>query len=223
MVFLLTAYAVAYSFTDGARKADGLSLFDDPFVVVRQGIPTLAAMLAFYLRNRSARAGEDRPQYAAMLDVGLAIFFVTASQALLGIFAPDLTLPRWCPSQGALVSWFFLAVLRTLFPPGQNESPLELFEPRFGFVAASVGLVLSVLLCAFATRPEVRFGAGVIAIGLLSLVFRLSNVWLWYFGSLVPGAALVLWNAGTYAWHFMTWILLLGVVIHRSLKSPVPV
>jgi hypothetical protein len=48
------------------------------------------------------------------------------SQWLLSIVRPELMLPRWIPSQGALVGWWFIAVVRALFRPGQpTESPLD--------------------------------------------------------------------------------------------------
>ena len=119
-VFLLTAYAMFYSFAYGSMRPDANSVFDDPAMLIRMAVPALAGLFALYLRNRWAARSGDRPQYAPALDLGVAFAFVLISQWTLAIVRPAWMLPRWIPSQGALVGWWFIAILRALLRPGKS-------------------------------------------------------------------------------------------------------
>ncbi len=229
-VLLLTAYALFYSFFYGAMRADGVSIFDDPAMLLRMAIPALAGLWALLLRNRWAGTG-DRPQYAQALDLGLAIAFVLISQWLLSIVRPELMMPRWIPSQGGLVGWWFIAVVRALFPPGQRvESPLDFpddhrWEPGVRLLIGAVLVLFSVVLVV-SPAPRVRIAATLIIGGALYMLQCLRRPDLHpdfrraaarcYLGTVVPAAVLFLWGHGIYIFNFMMYILLGAEVIYRG-------
>jgi hypothetical protein len=233
-VLLLTAYALFYSFFYGAMRADGVSVFEDPAMLLRIAIPALAGFWALLLRNRWAGVG-DRPQYAPALDLGFAIVFVLISQWLLSIVRPELMLPRWIPSQGALVGWWFIAVVRALFPPGQPvENPLDFpddhrWEPGVRLLIGAVLVLFSVALVV-SPIPRVRIAATLIIGGALYMLqclrrpdrhtdFRRAAAWC-YVCTVVPAAVLFLWGHGIYIFNFMTHILLGAELIYRGTERP---
>jgi hypothetical protein len=105
-----------YAFTYGAMRGYGISLRDDPSVLLRLGIPAIAALLALLLRN-AWTGPEGRAQQAPAVDAAVAILFVLISQRALSMFSPELMLPRWAPTQGELAGWAFMVFLRAMFRP----------------------------------------------------------------------------------------------------------
>jgi hypothetical protein len=116
-IFLLEAFAICYSFTAAAFRSNPPSLRDDPWGLLRLAIPALTALLVFLLRNAYADP-ERRTQYASALDVAIALAMAALSQFVLAKIAPELVLPHWAPTQGAMVGWWFLTITRSVFPPG---------------------------------------------------------------------------------------------------------
>jgi hypothetical protein len=114
-IFLLEAATVVYSFTASAFQSDWPSVRDDPAGLVRLAIPASAVLLVLLVRN--GYSAESRSQLAPLLDVAAAFAFAVLSQIALAAVAPELTLPRWAPTQGTFVGWMFLTGLRSFFPP----------------------------------------------------------------------------------------------------------
>jgi len=113
-IFLLTTCGIFYSFSAG--YAD-LPLYDDPITLLRLAIPTVAALLILLLRNGYAES-ETRRRRAITLDIVLAMGVASMTQlALMAASRPDLMLLQWCPSQGTVLGWLFVILLRAIFPP----------------------------------------------------------------------------------------------------------
>jgi hypothetical protein len=229
-VFLLTAYAMFYSFAYGAMRPDANSVFDDPAMLLRMAIPALAGLFALRLRNQWAGAG-NRPQYAPALDLGVAIAFVLVSQWTLSFLRPELVLPRWIPSQGALVGWWFIAILRALAPPGQmDESPVDEEDDRRyktgTLLAAGALFLLGSTAVVESGETRVMFGGALIMSGALFLFRRLRRVehkadicrqaYVCYVFTIIPAAVLALWGHGIYIFNFMMYILLGAELIYRG-------
>lgn len=113
-IFLLTTCGVCYSVAAGIAD---LSLEGDPRALLRLAIPIVPAILILLIRNGFA-AQEDRRRRAITLDITVAMGVAALTQfILLATFRPDLALARWCPSDGTVLAWLFVIVLRAIFPP----------------------------------------------------------------------------------------------------------
>ena len=193
-IFLLTAYATVYSFTAAGFRSERLSLYDDPWALLRIAIPSIAALFALLLRN--AWAGrEGRTQLASTVDIGIAMTFAYLSQVTLSIVKPELALPRWCPSQGAFVGWLFLSMVRAMFPPQaacsrEPHRPVtqedmrwkaEEFATDINLQNRRACMIAAVLLAAFtavfvlASVTRVRIGAALMVAGILYMLWQLRT------------------------------------------------
>jgi hypothetical protein len=118
-VFLATACAVAYSFIAGSA---GLSpRLAHP--LLRLAIPIVPALLSLLICNGFAPI-EERRRHAITFDIVIAMAAAAITQLLLlAIFERGLLLPGWWPSEGTVLSWFAIIVLRAIFPPGVKIPP----------------------------------------------------------------------------------------------------
>ncbi len=118
-VFLATSCAICYSFAAGSADSSlrDFPLRADALTLLRLAIPTLAALLVLLVRNGYADS-ESRRRRAITLDVAAAMGVAAVTQLVFLIASrPDLTLVRWCPSEGAVTGWLFAILLRAIFPP----------------------------------------------------------------------------------------------------------
>ena len=119
-IFLITTCGICYSVADGVVN---LSLEGDPRALLRLAIPVVPAILILLISNGFA-ALEDRRRRAITLDITAAMGVAALTQLiLLGAFRPDLMLPRWCPSEGSVLAWLFIILMRAIFPPGRRSLP----------------------------------------------------------------------------------------------------
>jgi hypothetical protein len=119
-IFLLTTCGICYSVAAGVVN---LSLEGNPSALLRLAIPVVPAVLILLVRNGFASL-EDRRRRAITLDVTVAMGVAALTQLiLLAAFRSDLTLPRWCPSEGTVLAWLFIILLRAIFPPGTKLPP----------------------------------------------------------------------------------------------------
>ncbi len=120
-VFLVTACAIAYSFVAGSA---GLSpKLAHP--LLRLAIPIVPALLSLLICNGFA-PNEERRRHAITFDIVIAMATAAITQlVLLAIFQKGLLLPGWWPSDGTVLSWFAIILLRAIFPPG-----VKLPQPR---------------------------------------------------------------------------------------------
>ena len=135
---LLETAVVVYSLAGAAFRTDRPSIFADPEGLLRLAIPAAAAMIVLWLRDRTADPA-SRPPHAAAVDV-IAVFLAElASQILLSLAGPGLTLPRWAPTQGGFVGGVGLLTLcRALSGAGLIGRPASL--PRIGLWSAAAML-----------------------------------------------------------------------------------
>jgi hypothetical protein len=118
-VFLPTICAICYSFAAGSADfpRNDFPLHSDPLALLRLAIPSVAALLVLLLRNGYADP-EERRRRAITLDIAAAMGVAGVTQlALMAAFRSDLMLLRWCPSEGTVIGWLFVILLRAIFPP----------------------------------------------------------------------------------------------------------
>jgi hypothetical protein len=109
-VFLLTGFAICYSFAAGAPR-------NESWTLERLAIPTIAALLVLLFRNGYADS-DGRRLRAITFDIAVAMGAAGITQlALLAALRFDLMLLEWCPSQGSALGWLFVILLRAIFPP----------------------------------------------------------------------------------------------------------
>ena len=183
-MFLLQAFAVCYSFTAAAFRSDFPSVADDPWALLRLAIPATVVCLILLLRNGLVTA-EPRGPHAAAIDLAIALGGAVLSQLALAQIAPELTLPRWAPTQGAFVSWLFLVGVRAFFPPGQNHDapPITLDSLRwnaerrrmFGYGAAAVVITACGTHMLLSSSLRARFGSALIIAGALYVALALQR------------------------------------------------
>ena len=117
LVLLLSACAVAYSFSAGSASPNLT------YPLLRLAIPSVPAILALLIRNGYASA-EERRQRAITFDIVIAIGVAALTQLmLLATLRSDLMLRGWWPSEGTAFSWLFVILLRAIFPPGVKLPP----------------------------------------------------------------------------------------------------
>jgi hypothetical protein len=121
-IFLLTTCSICYSVAAGVVS---LSLEGDPSALLRLAIPVIPAVLILLVCNGFASL-EDRRRRAITLDITAAMGVAALTQLiLLGALRSDLMLPRWCPSEGSVLAWLFIILLRAIFPPGTKLPPIR--------------------------------------------------------------------------------------------------
>jgi len=119
-IFLLTTCSVCYSVAAGVVN---LSLKGDPGALLRLAIPVVPAVLILLIRNGFA-ALEDRRRRAITLDIVVAMGVAAMTQLILfAASRSDLMLLRWCPSDGTVLAWLFIILLRAVFPPEAKLPP----------------------------------------------------------------------------------------------------
>ena len=119
-IFFLTTCGVCYSVAAGIVN---LSLEGNPGALLRLVIPAFPAVLILLICNGFA-AVEDRRRRAITLDIVAAMGVAAMTQLILLVaLRPDLMLPRWCPSEGSVLAWLFIILLRAIFPPGTKLPP----------------------------------------------------------------------------------------------------
>ena len=158
-------------------------------------IPASAALLGLLLRNAYAVPQESPSPAPALLDGIVAIVFAFVSQKVLALFAPELLLPHWAPTQGGVWGLEFLVIVRHLMPPSgrliEDVNPplsmqelhwrLEEFDQNIEpllkghLIAAASTVILSLVLICTGTYLVAKLGAGLILDGALFLAYRLSG------------------------------------------------
>lgn len=119
-IFLVTTCGIYYSVAAGAVN---FSQGDTAQTLFRIAIPIIPAILILLVRNGFA-ALEDRRQRAITFDIVIALGVAALTQlVLLAAFRSDLTLRGWWPSDGTLLAWLFVIVLRAFFPPEAKVPP----------------------------------------------------------------------------------------------------
>jgi hypothetical protein len=112
-VALLEAFVVFYALAAGST--DSLAALADPRAIVRLAIPSIVIAVVFLLRNAQS-ASKARAHYAAFVDLAFSFVAVVVSQTILAVLKPELLLPQYRFTRGALIAWMFLTALRAWFP-----------------------------------------------------------------------------------------------------------
>ena len=112
-VALLEAFVVFYAFAAGTTESPGA--LADPSLGLRLAIPTLVIAVVLLLRNVGS-ASTARSQYSPLVDVAFSFGAAIVSQAILGVLKPELLLPHYRFTRGAVIAWCFLGALRAWFP-----------------------------------------------------------------------------------------------------------
>ena len=112
-VALLEAFAVFYALTAGSTNSP--SSLANPIAIVRLAIPTLVIGVVLLLRNNWSDS-KARAHSAAFVDIAFGFAAVLVSQAILALLKPELLLPQYRFTRGALIAWMFLTALRAWFP-----------------------------------------------------------------------------------------------------------
>jgi hypothetical protein len=183
-VALLEAFVVFYAFAAGSTDSPGA--LADPSLGIRLALPTLVIALVLLLRNvRSASTA--RSQYSPLVDVAFSLGAAIASQAILALLKPELLLPQYRFTRGALIAWCFLGALRAWFPHRlkasrriEAQTPITIERLRWNAiqfeirirqwnhwanlaVAAAIGLL--VLGLPFAGGPRVQAASAIFIAG----------------------------------------------------------
>src|SRR5436190_17595975 len=112
-VALLEAFAVFYAFAAGSM--DSPSSLADPIAIIRLAIPSVVIAVVLLFRNDWSDS-KARAHSAAFVDIAFGFAAVLVSQAILALLKPELLLPQYRFTRGALIAWMFLAALRAWFP-----------------------------------------------------------------------------------------------------------
>jgi len=115
-VFLLTACAIVYSFIAGSAELSP----DLAHPLLRLAIPIVPALLCLLICNGFAPL-EERRLHAITFDIVMAMGAAAVTQLiLLATLQKSLMVAGWWPSEGNVLSWLSVIVLRAIFPPGEN-------------------------------------------------------------------------------------------------------
>ncbi|HVW07276.1 MAG TPA: hypothetical protein VHC90_01770 [Bryobacteraceae bacterium] len=113
-VFLVTACAIVYSFIAGSAALSP----NVAHPLLRLAIPIVPALVSLLICNGFA-PNEERRRHAITFDIVIAMATAAITQlVLLAILQKSLLLPGWWPSEGTVLSWFAIILLRAIFPPG---------------------------------------------------------------------------------------------------------
>lgn len=176
-VALLEAFVVFYAFAAGAA---------DPSAVVRLAIPTCVIALVLLFRNARSNSTQRAPS-APLVDLGLSFAAVVVSQAGIALVVPELLMPAYRFTRGALIAWGFLVVLRAWFPHRfkasraiEAQTPITMEQLRWnamefeikvrqwssrGNLLAAATIGLFALSLPFATESNVRLASGIFVVG----------------------------------------------------------
>jgi len=114
-VALLELFVVFYAFAAGTT--DSPRALADPSFGIRLAMPTL--VVAFVLLWRNVRSASfKRAPHSPLVDISFSFGAAIASQAILAVLKPELLLPQYRFSRGAVIAWCFLGALRAWFPHG---------------------------------------------------------------------------------------------------------
>jgi hypothetical protein len=121
-VALLETFVVFYAIAAGSTEF--LRSLLDPSIAVRLAIPTVVVTFVLLLRNAHS-IYTTRSHVAALVDIAFCFGAAIVSQAILAGLRPDLLLPQYRFTRGALIAWVFLGALRAWFPHRLKASRLQ--------------------------------------------------------------------------------------------------
>jgi hypothetical protein len=114
-ILLIQAFALYMSFLGAAWLNDG-AILQEQWGLLRLAIPAAMATLGLILDDIYANPGRRSPLNLARGPL-LGLVMALASQGLLWISNPDLTLPRWVMFYGCAMSLLLSSAVRILVPP----------------------------------------------------------------------------------------------------------
>lgn len=161
-------------------------------------IPASAALSGLLLRNAYSAPPEKPGPTPALVDVIVAAALAFLSQKGLSLFAPELLLPHWAPTQGGIWGLEFLVVVRHVLPPParqpeqlrqmislqeldwrREEFDQKVGQIRKGYLVAAALLLLSAsfLLIVPGASSGARAGAGLLLGGTSILFSLIRRAW----------------------------------------------